>query len=151
MLEILLAMFVVRGLPTFKIIASVCVLSFSFLQILLRFLLPRTYCLCPSTISEIKEYWTSHYITWLLCGHWQLKGGPLRCLFLPLHCQTLELFTFSHLPKHLWISHFQKTDLLLPQKLFNYSLFPYFSINAVLLFKTWPRWGRFSPWLKSST
>ena len=85
-------------------------LSFSILQILLWCLLARTCCLFTSTICETKESSTSHYITWLLFGHWQFKGGPWWCLFLPLHCQTLELLTFSCLPKHLWPSPFQKAD-----------------------------------------
>ena len=46
---------------------------------------------------------------------------------------------------------FKKQIFLLPQKLSDDSLFPCFSINAVLLFKAWPRWGLFSPWLEPST
>ena len=72
---------------------------------------------------------------------WQTtQGWAVTMLFLLLHCQTLELFTFSHLPQHLMtLPLFKKQIFLPPNKLQDYCLFPYYSINAVLLFKAWPR------------
>ena len=72
----------------------------------------RRYLLLSVSLTLSCNFWHINNIE-ILASTVLLMLCLMYRMFLPLHSQTLELFTFSCLSKHLWPSLFQKADFFI--------------------------------------